>query len=134
MMLMGRNVDLPTPESPQAKFWAWVIGIVVATLGAWLFIDDRFMRRAEALEMRAEYTTQLAQLNAAQRAQAEAINQNTEWLIDSQTKRSIESKLFELEQIDPRMLRPQDRALYEKLKRDRAELVRLWNQRGRPLR
>lgn len=132
MMIMGH--DMPLPEGPQAKFWSWVVAIVVGTIGAWLFVDDRFMKRAEALEMRAEYTTQLAQLNAAQKAQADAINLNTEYLIDQQTKRAIESKLFELEQSDPRLLRPQDRALAEKLRRDRTELVRLWNQRGRPLR
>jgi len=31
-------------------------------------------------------------------------------------------------------LKPQDRALYQKLQRDRAEMVDLWNRRGRPLR
>jgi hypothetical protein len=71
---------------------------------------------------------------AANTAQATAINLNTEYAIDQQSKRAIETKLFELEQIPPAQLRPQDRALYAKLQRDRDDLVKLWLQRGRPLR
>ena len=128
MRIMGNEVTLP--DSPQAKFWAWVIGIVIASIGGWLFLETHFAARAEAVS-KVEVESMIV---AATSAQATAINAQTAYLIDQQTKRAIETKLFELEQIPQQQLRPQDRALYQKLVRDRAELVDLWNRRGRPLR
>lgn len=124
------SAEIPLPESPRAKFWAWVVGIVVGTVGVLLFLDATFARKAEAVSRHdAE-----AMVLAANTSQAASINLNTEYLIDQQTKRAIENKLFELEQVPPQQLRPQDRALYQKLQRDREELVRLWISRSRPLR
>jgi uncharacterized membrane protein YeaQ/YmgE (transglycosylase-associated protein family) len=128
MMILGANV--PMPESPQGKFWSWIVGIVAATMGTWLFLDGYFAHRAEAVT-KAEAETMIV---AANTAQATAINAQTAYLIDQQTKRAIDTKLFELEQIPPAMLKPQDRALYQKLQRDRAEMVDYWIKQGRPLR
>ena len=128
MRIMGSEVSLP--ESPQAKFWAWIIGIVVGTVAVLVFLDTTFARKAEAISK----ADAEAMVLAANTAQAAAINLNTEYLIDQQTKRAIDTQLFQIEQIPPQLLRPQDRALYQRLQRDRDELVRLWLQRGRPLR
>ena len=127
MNIMG---GITLPETPQAKFWAWVLGIVIGTAGAMIVLDTTFARKAEAIS-RGDAE---AMVLAANTAQAVVINANTEWLIDQQTKRGIDTQLFQLEQIPPQQLKPQDRALYQKLQRDRAELVDLWNRRGRPLR
>lgn len=132
MRIMGNEVSLP--DSPQAKFWTWVVGIIVATAGVMLFLDGHFMRAAAGAEMKQEYTAQIAATNAA------IVNANTatqlqiEYSADTNAKRAIDNQLFQLEQIPPQQLKPQDRALYQKLVRDRAELVDLWNRRGRPLR
>jgi hypothetical protein len=128
MRIMGNEVSLP--ESPQAKFWTWVVVIIVATGGALIFADNRWMSRAEAVSKHEAEAMVLA-ANAAQEA---SINANTAYLIDQQTKRAIETKLFELEQVPPQMLKPQDRALYQKLQRDRAEMVDYWIKQSRPLR
>lgn len=128
MRIMGSEVGMP--ESPQAKFWTWVVAIVVGTVASLLFLDTTFARKAEAVSRHEAE----AMVLAANATQATSINANTEWLIDQQTKRVIDNKLFELEQVPMAQLRPQDRALYQKLQRDRAELVDLWNRRGRPLR
>jgi hypothetical protein len=135
-MVMGK--DLPLPESPQAKFWTWIVGIAVGSVALLLFADARWMARAEAQEKLAleakERSEQIAQLNTAQQRQLETLQMQIEYSADQNAKRQIDAKLFELEQIPPQQLRPQDRALYSKLLRDRAELVSLWNRRGRPLR
>jgi hypothetical protein len=127
-MIMGAEMQMP--DSPQAKFWTWVVGVIVATGGALIFADNRWMSRAEAVSKHEAE----AMVLAANTAQAASINANTEYLLDQQTKRAIETKLFELEQIPVSKLKPQDRALYARLQRDRDDLVRLWLQRGRPLR
>ena len=128
MRIMGNELKLP--ETPQARFWAWVIGIVLGTAAVMIGLDSTFARKAEAVS-KGEVETLVLVANTAQ---ATAINLNTEYLIDQQSKRSIDNKLFELEQTPPNKLLPQDRALYQKLQRDRAELVDLWIRRGRPLR
>jgi hypothetical protein len=129
---MGNEVSLP--ESAQAKFWTWVLGIVIGTAGLMLFLDGHFLRAAAGAEMKAEYTAQIAATNAAV-VNANAVTQmQIEYSADTNAKRSIDNQLFQLEQIPPQHLKPQDRALYQKLVRDRAELVDLWNRRGRPLR
>lgn len=136
MMLMGKNV--PLPESPQAKFWTWAIGIAVGAVALLLFADARWMARAEAQEKlaaeRTERVEQYAQLNTAQQAQLRLVQEQIEYSADQNAKRAIDNQLFQLEQIPPQMMKPQDRALYSKLLRDRQELVSVWNRRGRPLR
>ena len=132
MRIMGNELQLP--ESPQAKFWTWVVGIVIASVGGWIFLDEHFMRAAAGAEMKAEYTTQIAAVNAAVVNANAATQLQIEYSADQNAKRQIDNQLFQLEQIPPQQLRPQDRALYQKLVRDRAELVDLWNRRGRPLR
>jgi hypothetical protein len=132
MRIMGN--DLQMPESPQAKFWTWVVGIVIATAGVMLFLDGHFMRAAAGAEMKAEYTAQIAATNAAVVSANAATQLQIEYSADTNAKRQIDNRLFELEQTPPDKLKPQDRALYQKLQRDRAELVDLWIRRGRPLR
>jgi hypothetical protein len=122
------GVDMP--DSPQAKFWTWVVAIVLGTAGLMLFLDGHFMRAAEGAELR----TQLAATNAAIVNASVQTQLQIEYSADTNAKRSIDNQLFQLEQIPPSQLKPQDRALYQKLVRDRAELVDLWNRRGRPLR
>lgn len=128
MKIMGNEVSLP--ESPQAKFWTWVIAIVVGTALTLITLDATFARKAEAVSK----TEVEAMVVAANAAQAASINANTAYLIDQQTKHAIETKLFELEQVPPQLLKPQDRALYQKLQRDRAEMVDYWIKQSRPLR
>lgn len=132
MKIMGNDVTMP--ESPQAKFWAWVIGIVIASIGGWLFLESFFLMRAEGAEMKRDYTAQIAALNASVANKLDNTNTQIEYSADQNAKRQIDNKLFELEQIPPAQLKPQDRALYQKLQRDRAEMVDLWIRRGRPLR
>jgi len=132
MRIMGNEVSLP--DSPQAKLLAWLVGIIGGTLAAWLWLDSYFMHRAEAQTMREEYQTQIAQLSSAQITQQKALQEQIEYSADQNAKRQIDNQLFQLEQVPPAQLRPQDRALYSKLIRDRQELVSLWNRRGRPLR
>ena len=132
MHIMGKEV--PTADMPIIKLLGWVISIVVGTLGAWLWLDSYFVRRAEAASMKKEYTEQIAQVVAANNAQVNELKMQIEYSADQNAKRAIDNQLFQLEQIPQDKLKPQDRALYEKLKRDRAELVNLWNRRGRPLR
>lgn len=122
------------PDSPQAKFWTWTVGIVVGTILAWLFLDGHFMRSADGAEMKKDYTAQIAATNAAVVSSNAATQLQVEYSADQNAKRQIETKLFELEQIPVDKLKPQDRALYAKLQRDRDDLVKLWLQRGRPLR
>lgn len=129
---MGNELNLP--ESPQAKFWTWAVGIAGATLVSWLFLDGHFMRAAAGAEMKAEYTAQIAAVNAAVTNKLNETNLQIEYSADQNAKRSIDNQLFQLEQIPVQKLKPQDRALYQKLQRDRAELVDLWIRRGRPLR
>lgn len=132
MLIMGNEVTLP--ESPRAKFWTWVVGIVVGTVGGWVFLETQFVRAADGVQMRAEYTAQIAATNATVAKTAAETNLQVEYSADQNAKRAIETKLFELEQIPPKQLKPADRALYQKLQRDRDDLVKLWLQRGRPLR
>jgi hypothetical protein len=132
MMIMGAEVAMP--ESPRAKFWTWVVGIVVGTVGGWVFLETQFVRAADGAQMRAEYTAQIAATNATVAKTAAETNLQVEYSADQNAKRAIETKLFELEQIPPKQLKPADRALYQKLQRDRDDLVKLWLQRGRPLR
>jgi hypothetical protein len=129
---MGNEMSLP--DSPAAKFWAWVVGIVVSTAGAMLFLDGHFLRAAVGAEMKAEYTAQIAATNAAVVSSNAATQLQVEYSADTNAKRAIDNQLFQLEQIPPDKLKPQDRALYNKLQRDRDDLVKLWLQRGRPLR
>lgn len=126
------NIEMP--DSPQAKFWTWVVGIVVGTTLVLIFANDRLMFKAEGAEMKKDYTAQIAATNAAVVSSNAATQLQVEFSTDQQSKRQIETKLFELEQIPPDKLKPQDRALYAKLQRDRDDLVKLWLQRGRPLR
>lgn len=141
MIIFGYDL----PDSPIAKFAAWVVGIVATTIAAWLFLVGYFMVRAEALAnekaIKDEYTSrftltdaQFAQMNQSSQRLADELRLQIEYSADQNAKRSIDNQLFQLEQIPPGQLRPQDRALYEKLKRDRAELVNIWNRRQRPLR
>jgi hypothetical protein len=132
MRIMGADVTMP--ESPQAKFWAWVLAIVIASVTGWLFLENFFLRRVEAADMKADYTAQIAALNASVANKLDSTNTQIEYSADQNAKRQIDNKLFELEQIPPDKLKPQDRALYQKLQRDRAEMVDLWIRRGRPLR
>jgi len=132
MRIMGNEVTLP--ESPQAKFWAWVLAIVIASVTGWLFLENFFLRRAEGADMKADYTQQIAALNASVANKLDNTNTQIEYSADQNAKRQIDNKLFELEQTPPDKLKPQDRALYQKLQRDRAEMVDLWIRRGRPLR
>ena len=129
-MRIMETVSAALPETPQAKFWTWVIGIVIGTAAVLIALDTTFARKAEAVS-KSEVETMVV---AANTAQAAAINANTAYLIDQQTKRGIETKLFELEQVPPQLLKPQDRALYQKLQRDRAEMVDYWIKQSRPLR
>jgi len=132
MRIMGSEVTLP--ESPRAKFWTWVVGIVIASVGGWLFLESFFLMRAEGMEMKRDYTAQIAATNAAVVSSNAAVQMQVEYSADTNAKRAIETKLFELEQIPVDKLKPQDRALYNKLQRDRDDIVKLWLQRGRPLR
>jgi hypothetical protein len=122
------------PESPQAKFWTWVIGIVVGTTLVLVFANDRLMFKAEGAEMKKDYTAQIAATNAAVVSSNAATQLQVEYSADQNAKRAIDQKLFELEQMPADKLKPQDRALYNKLRRDRDDLMKLWLQRGRPLR
>jgi hypothetical protein len=133
MLIMGKEVPL-MPESPQAKFWSWTVGIVVGTMAGWIFLEGYFMRVSDGAEMKADYTKQIAVTNATVQQKLAETNAQIEYSADLNAKRQIENKLFELEQIPSNQLRPQDRALYQKLQRDRKEMVDLWIQRGRPLR
>jgi hypothetical protein len=110
------------------------VAVVTVTLVAWLFLDSYFMHRAEGAELRSDFTAKLAQLNTAQQAQLSVTSLNIEYAADLAAKRTLESKLFELEQIPVDKLSPQNRAVYQRAKRERDELVELWNRRGRPLR
>lgn len=132
MRIMGNDVSLP--DTPQAKFWTWIVSIVVGTAALMLFLDGHFMRSADGAEMKRDYTVQIAATNAAVVSANAATQLQIEYSADTNAKRSIDNQLFQLEQIPPQQLKPQDRALYQKLVRDRAELVDLWNRRGRPLR
>lgn len=128
------NTEVPMPETPQAKFWAWTIGIVTATTAILIGLDTTFARRADAEAMRIEWKVDVAQLNTAQTLQLNTLQMDIQFATDQTAKRAIDTELFRLEQVPPQMLRPQDRALYQKLVRDRQEMVDLWNRRGRPLR
>jgi hypothetical protein len=132
MMVLGK--DIPLPDSPAAKLGAWVFAIAGGTLGAWLWLDSYFVHRAEAQAMKAEYTAQIAQIAQNSTAQTAELRLQIEYSADQNAKRQIDNTLFQLEQIPPAQMKPQDRALYSKLLRDRQELVNLWNRRGRPLR
>lgn len=50
MMILG--ADLSIPESPQAKFWAWVVGLVLGTAAVLIGLDATFMRKAEGADLR----------------------------------------------------------------------------------
>jgi hypothetical protein len=130
MMIFGMDL----PDSPVAKFGAWVATIAGGTLAAWLWLDGYFLHRAEGAEMKAEFTAQVATLTQAQQAQLSTLQMQIEYSADQNAKRAIDTELFKLEQVPPQQLRPQDRALYQQLIRQRGELVDLWNKRGRPLR
>ena len=132
MKIMGTEMQMP--DSPQAKFWTWIVGIVIASIGGWLFLENFFLMRAEGMEMKRDYTAQIAATNSAVVNANMATQLQIEYSADTNAKRQIDNQLFQLEQIPPQQLKPQDRALYQKLQRDRAELVDLWNRRGRPLR
>ena len=132
MRIMGTEMQMP--DSPQAKFWTWIVGIVIASIGGWLFLENFFLMRAEGMEMKRDYTAQIAATNSAVVNANMATQLQIEYSADTNAKRQIDNQLFQLEQIPPQQLKPQDRALYQKLQRDRAELVDLWNRRGRPLR
>lgn len=143
MKILGN--DIPMPESPAAKFWMWTATIAGGTIALWLFLVGYFMVRAEAMAnekvMREEYTyqikqanEQIAQANAATAKAVDDVRMQIEFSADTNAKRSIDNQLFTLEQIPYGQMKPEQRAVYEKLKRDRQELVNLWNRRGRPLR
>jgi len=132
MRIMGTEMQMP--DSPQAKFWTWIVGIVIASIGGWLFLENFFLMRAEGMEMKRDYTAQIAATNSAVVNANMATQLQIEYSADTNAKRQIDNQLFQLEQIPPQQLKPQDRALYQKLQRDRAELVDLWSRRGRPLR
>ena len=132
MKIMGTEMQMP--DSPQAKFWTWIVGIVIASIGGWLFLENFFLMRAEGMEMKRDYTAQIAATNSAVVNANMATQLQIEYSADTNAKRQIDNQLFQLEQIPPQQLKPQDRALYQKLQRDRAELVDLWSRRGRPLR
>ena len=112
----------------------WILGIIgavaLACVQGFVFADDRWMRRTEGAEMKAE----AIKVAAATTATLSDIQIQIQYSAYQNAKRAIDNQLFQLEQIPPNQLRPQDRALYQKLLRDRAELVQAWNQRGRPLR
>jgi hypothetical protein len=129
---MGNEVSMP--ESPQAKFWTWIVGIVVATVGAMLFLDGRFLHAATGAEMKRDYTVQIAATNAAVVSANAATQLQIEYSADTNAKRAIDSELFRLRQIPPQQLKPQDIAVKARLESEREDLVRLWIQRGRPLR
>ena len=132
MRIMGNEVSLP--ESPQAKFWTWIIGIAIASIGGWIFVENFFMLKAEGAEMKKDYTAQIAATNAMVINSNAATQMQVEYSADTNAKRQIDTQLYVLEQIPPDKLKPQDRALYNKLQRDRDDIVKLWLQRGRPLR
>lgn len=112
----------------------WILGIIaavaVAGVQGWVFADDRWMHRSDGEAMKAD----AVRLAAATDTKLNDIQIQIQYSADQNAKRAIDNQLFQLEQIPLQQLRPQDRALYQKLLRDRAELVQAWNQRGRPLR
>lgn len=126
---------MPSPaDNPTIKVLTWLVSIVGGSIGVWLWLDSYFVHRAEAQAMKAEYTTQIAQLAQNSQRDAQELKLQVEYSADQNAKRVIDNRLFELEQIPPAQMKPSDRALYQKLLRDRQELVSLWNRRGRPLR
>lgn len=139
MKIMGNEVSLP--ESSQAKFWTWIIGIVIASIGGWIFLETMFVLRAEGMEMKKEYTSMIAATTAAQAAAATAQAADSretrtyiEWTADNLTKRDLDAQLFKLRQIPESRLSPQDRAVKARIETDRGDLVELWKSRSRPLR
>lgn len=133
MRIMGNEVPL-MPETTTGKVLTSLVAVVVGTLSAWLFLDGYFMHAAEAVEMKKDYVAQIAHIAAMQTAQSVAINMNIDYVADRNVLRNIDNELFRLEQIPDARLGPQDRAVLAKLRRERQELVDLWNRRGRALR
>lgn len=124
------------PENPLVKGLIWFVGIAVSisvtTTGVIAFADGRYHHRfPEDMYQRQAEALQVA---AATDQKLDALRLQVEWSADNNAKRAIEGELFKLEQIPPQRLTPADRAIYEKLKRDRRELVDRWNRIGRPLR
>ena len=129
-MRIMEAVSAAIPETPEAKFWTWVIGVIVGTVAVLVALDATFARKAEAISKHDAETMVVA----ANTSQAAVINMNMEYLIDQQTKRQIDNELFKLRQVAEGKLSPQDRAVKARLESDRDDLVKLWLQRGRPLR
>lgn len=130
---MGTEVPV-MPETTTGKVLSSLIAVVVGTLSAWLFLDGYFMHAAEASRWRDDDRKEVAALAAANTAQTAAINMNIDYVADRNALRNIDNELFRLEQIPEARLNPQDRAVLAKLRRERQELVDLWNRRGRALR
>lgn len=128
MMIMGTEV--PMPESPQAKFWTWAAGIMTATSVVLLGLDATFMRKVAAEEMRTEFVAQVS----TQTKQFAEVQLQIEYAADRNVLRSIDNELFKLEQLPDHRLLAQDRAVLSRLRRERQELIDLWNRRGRALR
>ena len=127
MMIMGKERSFTDiSENPYAKGFAWIVGgafaLITGTVAATKYFDTEYFTKQEVL--------QYAQANTKQ---LESINTNTEFLIDRKEKKDIDKELFKLEQIPASKLTPADRAVYEKLKRERSDLVNSWAQRGRAL-
>jgi len=133
MLIMGKELPL-LPDSPQGKFWSTVVAIGVGAVTLLLFADNRWMSRAEATKLESEHAQQMVAAAGATDAKFATTNQNIQFAADQNAKRGIDNELFKLEQVPPAQLKPQDRALYQKLVRDRAELVDYWIKQGRPLR
>ena len=115
------------PDNALVKGLIWFAGIAasisIATAGIQGYADSRYQHRDEAI-----------QLAAASDAQMKLLNVQVEYSADQNQKSAIDRELFRIEQIPTPKLTPADRAFYERLKRERQELVERWMRAGRPLR
>ena len=125
MMVLGRTMKVP--EDPVFKALVGFLGVIAAcistAIGAWVYMDDRYQHKAEALI-----------LVAAQDAKLDDLRVQIEWSADRNSKRYIEDQLFKLEQIPSNKVSDNERAQMQKYKRDLRELIDVWVQKGKPLR
>ena len=109
------TVELPTPETPAAKFLSWAITIVIGTMAVWLFLDGYFAHAADVVKRDTAVAIQI------------------QYAADLNEKRRIEDNLFRIEQIPPAKRTDGERAQVAKYERDLATLMRTWEVKGMTL-
>jgi hypothetical protein len=104
------------PSVSWATAGSAIVTAVVCSLGAWVFLDDRYAHAADVKAQTATLATQI------------------EYAGDRNSKRYIEDQLFRLDQIPDSKKSDAERAQAMKYRRDLQSLLRTWEQRGMPLR